>query len=262
MGLGKAEWLALHGWVPPHHPELTVYTGLRSLPRQSSHGEPRSAPPVSPFLLTAFIIAPQVAKGKKEPEKAKCRGTRQALQLITPGRSDLFQDSVPIPSDLLIPTGIQSHPPPPPSREAEGQTLGQGGDLVVQRSLWLFSFCLLTGGDKCPVCREVWCDNLIDHIRVSAKASRPRSPCTKIMLGCVAYFRSCLQRPSFLLFSFSSPAGPQVPRDSWQLALRQNWSCELHGRQWDSQSVAASLMWDNSSSWSHKAAATEMGDPS
>lgn len=135
MGLGKAEWLALHGWVPPHHPELTVYTGLRSLPRQSSHGEPRSAPPVSPFLLTAFIIAPQVAKGKKEPEKAKCRGTRQALQLITPGRSDLFQDSVPIPSDLLIPTGIQSHPPPPPSREAEGQTLGQGGDLVVQRSL-------------------------------------------------------------------------------------------------------------------------------
>ena len=88
MGLGKAEWLALHGWVPPHHPELTVYTGLRSLPRQSSHGEPRSAPPVSPFLLTAFIIAPQVAKGKKEPEKAKCRGTRQALQLITPGRSD------------------------------------------------------------------------------------------------------------------------------------------------------------------------------
>lgn len=135
VGLGEAEWLALHGWVPLSHPELTVYTGLRSLPRRSSHGGPHSAPPVSLFLLPAFIMAPQAAKGKKEPEKAKCRGTRQALQLITPGRSDLFQDLVPIPSDLPIPTGIQSHPPPPPSREAEGQILGQGGGPVVQRSL-------------------------------------------------------------------------------------------------------------------------------
>ena len=78
--------LALHGWFPPRHPELTVYTGLRSLPRRSSHGEPRSAPPVSPFLLPAFRIAPQAAKGKKEPEKAECRGTRQALLLITAAR--------------------------------------------------------------------------------------------------------------------------------------------------------------------------------
>lgn len=72
----------------------------------------RSAPPVSPFLLPAFITAPQAAKRKKEPEKAKCRGTHQALQLVTPGRSDLFQDSVLIPVTYPSPLGFRATPAP------------------------------------------------------------------------------------------------------------------------------------------------------
>ena len=71
---------------------------------------PCSAPAVSPFLLPVFITAPQAAKRKKEPEKAKCRGTHQALQLVTPGRSDLFQDSVPIPVTYPSPLGFRATP--------------------------------------------------------------------------------------------------------------------------------------------------------
>lgn len=186
---------------------------------------------MSPFLLPTFSSTECQGQEITGPGKAKHRGTCQTPELLAPGRSDLLQDLVPTLSDFSIPTGIQSHPDPHLPGKWKDRLSAKEGGPVVQRSVWLFSFCLLTGGDKRPVCIEVWCDNLMDHMRVSAKASRPHSPCIKIMAGCVAYFRSWLQRPSFLLFSSSSSSLPTGSQRLLAACSQAEGSCELCGRQ-------------------------------